>query len=249
VKAVILLAGKGRRLGSITRDLHKSLICLDEFSLLHHLIENCIYAGITDFIPIVGHNSNQVLSCFDNKFSEKINVYPVKNEQYNETNNLFSLCCARDLLEGSEFLLCNGDIVIDREIVRRINDNSDLSKIAVDDFEYVNPVDSPGILMNDDKITDLGRHIPIDNNEGYAIGVYKFNKALSERFFKDANLMLDKNINAGFHDPLPALFNEFDVYKSPTNGRLWTDIDSEEDIAKAKLIHANICEKYRSNGN
>jgi choline kinase len=245
MKAVFLVAGKGRRLKEITTNNHKALIELDELPLLHHLIENCIYAGITEFVPIVGHCSDDILSYFKNDFSTKIKVDYVKNDKYDETNNLYSLYCARDILEGEEFLLCNADIIIDRDIIKGIVEKKGISAIAIDDYNYDEAIDSPGIIMNDDKISDLGRHIPFNKNEGYAIGVYKFNKELSKLFFKEAKEMLDDDINTGFHDPLPNLFHTTDIFKHKTNGRLWTDIDTFEDIKKAKEIHIKIKEGYK----
>lgn len=244
MKVVILIAGKGRRLGQITEKSHKALIKLDEYSLLYHLIENFIYAGLNDFVPIVGHCASEVLSCFNINHSDNISTSPVYNQRFNETNNLYSLYCARELLEGDEFILCNGDLILDREILVGLKELQNLSAIAIDDFTYNKPLDSPGILMNGNKISDLGRHIPFEKNTGYAIGVYKFNKKLSEEFFKESKKMLDNNINAGFHDPLSLLFDKFDVYKHQTKNFQWTDIDTFEDIEIARGLHKQIIKGY-----
>ena len=58
-----------------------------------------------------------------------------------------------------------------------------LSAIAIDDRNHPNPIDSPGVKSSKGKVLDLGRHIPFSENNGYAIGIYKFNKALSNAFF------------------------------------------------------------------
>lgn len=247
MKVVFLIAGKGRRLKEITKDNHKSLIKLDDNSLIHHLIENFVYAGLTNFVAIVGHCSDKVLSEFNKQYSQNIDIEYVENSRYEETNNLYSLYCAKDILEGEEFLLCNADVVLDREIIKDIASMKDQSVIAIDDFKYSAPVDSPGILMDNYKVSDLGRHIPFEDNMGYAIGVYKFSKELSKEFFNEAKKMLNQNINAGFHDPLPKLFDKFEVLKYRTKDKLWTDIDAYEDIDKARKIHNNIKNKYERN--
>lgn len=244
MKVVFLIAGKGRRLKEITISNHKSLIELDEKTLLYHLIENCIYADLTEFIPIVGHCSDKVLASFNQPFSKEIKVFSVKNDKYNETNNLYSLYCAKDLLEGEDFILCNADIIIDREIIKGVKSMLNQSCIAIDDFAYSYDIDSPGILMQGEKVLDIGRHIPFENNMGYAIGVYKFNKELSSQFFKEAEKMLKENMNAGFHDPLTRLFNRIDIFKYRTKDYLWTDIDTLEDITKAREVHKKIKERY-----
>lgn len=244
VKIVFLIAGRGRRLNKITEDSHKSLICLDEFTMLHHLIENSIYSGFNEFIPIIGHCSNKIIEEFDKKYSKEIHATFITNNEYSTKNNLHSLYCAKDILQGEEFVLCNGDIVFDREILKNILKMEGLSSIAIDDYNYLSPIDSPGIKSSGDIISDLGRHIKFEENSGYAIGIYKFNKELSNAFFESARIMLESNPNAGFHDPLPELFNIFQVHKCRTHEMLWTDIDTFDDIEKAKAIHDKIKVKY-----
>ncbi len=244
MKVVFLIAGKGRRLKKITENNHKALIDLDKKSVLHHLIENCIYAGLTDFVPIIGHCRDRIINEFNKNYSQIISSTFVTNNQYNQTNNLFSLFCAKHILKGEEFILCNADIIFDREIIKSIQGMKNLSAIAIDDFKYTDPIDSPGIITNNRKIVDLGRHIKFKDNMGYAIGIYKFNKDLSNAFFDRAEVMLKSDLNYGFHDPLPELFNVFDVYKCKTEQKLWTDIDTFEDIEKAKKIHNAIIENY-----
>ena len=246
MKIVLLIAGKGRRLKQLTEDNHKALINLDENSLLHHLIQNCLYAGLNDFVPIVGHCADKIVEEFGKKYSENIKVTCVLNEEYNTKNNLHSILCAKHILKGQDFILCNADIVFDRHIMKKMSKMDGLSSIAIDDFEYLEPIDSPGIRMQNGKISDLGRHIQFRENMGYAIGIYKFNKELSTAFFDEAEKMSDYDSNAGFHDPLPELFNKMDVYKCKTEGKLWTDIDIFDDIEKAKDIHRKIVDGYAS---
>jgi len=244
MKVVFLIAGKGRRLKTLTEKNHKSLINLDENSVLYHLIENFIYAGFKSFIPIVGHCTNKILSEFDKTYSQKIEYQFVENKKFNTTNNLYSLYCAKDILQGEEFILCNADIILDREIINGIGKIRGKSLIAVDGFNYSYPIDSPGIKSTNNRILDLGRHIPFKQNNGYAIGVYKFNKELSNLFFKEAKLFLEKDLNAGFHDPLTNLFNKIKIEKFDTKHYLWTDIDTFDDIEKAKNLNDSLTKKY-----
>ena len=240
MKVVILLAGVGKRLGEITKNNHKSLIKLDDFSLLHHLIENFISFGYKDFLPIVGHCSEKIIDCLNSEFSQNIDTKTIYNKYYDSRNNLYSLYCAREELDGKEFILCNGDLIFDRNILNNLTKMEGLSAIAIDDRNYSNPIDSPGVKLSKGKVIDLGRHISFSENNGYAIGIYKFNKALSNAFFKSAKNMLDLDLNAGFHDPLIELFEKMPIYKSSTDEFLWTDIDNQEDIKIARTINKEI---------
>ena len=244
MKVVLLLAGVGSRLNKMTINNHKALIKLDDYSLLYHLIENILYAGLENILPIVGHCSEKIITCLNGEFSKPIIVNSIYNQYYRTRNNLYSLYCAREQLEGEEFILCNGDIVFDRDILVKLIKMEDLSAITIDDNIYSEPMDSPGIKINDGRIIDLGRHIPFSENEGYAIGIYKFNKILSRAFFDTAEDLLNRNMDAGFHDPLIDLFKHHPIYKCSINACLWTDIDDQSDIEKARAINNRVMSQY-----
>lgn len=240
MKAVILLAGKGRRIQK-EGYVHKSLIKIDRDTLLYHIVKNIEKAGIKEIVPIIGYNGDYVLDEIQ-KAKEKAEIKPVWNRKYDETNNLFSLYQARELLEGEDFISINGDMIFDYHILDKIMQNRS-SQIAVDDGNYDEPVDSPGILVENSRIVDLGRHIPFDQKYGYAVGIYRYSNELSETFFKESEAMLKENINAGFHDPLVNLFKTQEILPCSVKNYLWTDIDEAGDIEKAMQLWLKIKEK------
>lgn len=234
MKTVILLAGKGRRMGNLEIK-HKSLTILDENTMLYHLIKNIEKTNIEEIIPIVGYHGEYVLDEIEKAKGENITVTPIWNLEYEKTNNLYSLYQAREILDGEEFLSINGDMIFDYHILWEIMEESG-SQIAVDDKDYTKPVDSPGIVIKEGKIVDLGRHIPFNKNNGYAVGIYRYAADLSSDFFAEAEKMLDENRNAGFHDPLVNLFPTHFIRACSVKDYPWTDIDEEKDVEKAKRI-------------
>ena len=62
MKAVILLAGKGRRIQKTFGPIHKSLIQLNGNTLLSYVISNVQKAGITSAVPVLGYQKNTVLA-------------------------------------------------------------------------------------------------------------------------------------------------------------------------------------------
>jgi len=237
LKAVILLAGKGRRLGELAKIRHKSLIVLGDKPLLGHLIDGLLYCGLDEIIPIVGHNKEEVLKYLKDNYSNKITISPVINPKYKTANNMVSLWCAKHFLNNKAFILLNGDLVLNKLIIKKLLNSSHESAISLDIKNKNKAIDSPGTIIMNNRIFDLGRHIPNENNGGYAIGVYKFGKALSSKYFLEVEKMLEKNMfQAGFHDPLIELFKINKVNSVGTGGLTWTDIDTKEDIPKAKSM-------------
>ena len=121
MKAVILLAGKGRRLGELAKIRHKSLIVLGDKPLLGHLIDGLLYCGLDEIIPIVGHNKEEVLKYLKDNYSNKITISPVINPKYKTANNMVSLWCAKHFLNNKAFILLNGDLVLNKLIIKKVN--------------------------------------------------------------------------------------------------------------------------------
>ena len=233
MKAVILLAGKGRRIEKMGLS-HKSLVKLDGETLLSYIVENIERAGIEEIVPIVGYHGEKVLEEIG-RVKKKLKVYPIWNKRYDETNNLYSLYQARDILCHEAFISINGDMIFDYHILEHLLNNEE-SEIAIDDLRSKVLIDSPGVIIKDGRIVDLGRHISEKDRGGYAVGIYKYGKDLVEDFFDLSDQMLEKDLSHGFHDPLRKLFDKHIIKVSSVQSYKWTDIDEEGDIPIALEI-------------
>ncbi|MDE7446817.1 MAG: NTP transferase domain-containing protein [Lachnospiraceae bacterium] len=231
MKAVILLAGKGRRFQATFGCMHKALITLKNRSLLSYLMDNLKNAGITEIIPVLGYEGDAVLNeiqrCADN-----IRIFPVWNLEYETTNNLVSLLKAEQILDGESFILLNGDMVFDYRILGLMMEQKD-SAIAVDRKEYPVQLDSPRVMIRDEIIRDLGRHMTIQKAEGYAVGIYFFSGILVEEFFQYSKKLVKEEPQMGFHEPLRNLFPKYNIKPISVQDYCWMDVDEEADITKA----------------
>ena len=236
MKVVLLIAGRGRRLGNITKNKSKALIDLNGKPLLAHLIERFIFCNLKDIIVVVGHDSKGVIEYINNNYGNKLRLTTIFNSKYKQTNNLYSLWLTREYVSNNSFIVCNGDTILNKYIINNLLTTGDHSAIVIDD-KCKTTIDSPGTIIKDGRILDLGRHIPKVKNGGYAMGLYKFGPNMSKAFFDEADRMINaKKYNAGFHDPLLPLFRSHEVLGLSTNGLSWTDLDTEEDIPYAKNL-------------
>ena len=236
MKAVILLAGQGRRIQKEYAGLHKAMIPLHGSPLLYYLIGNLIKAGIEEIIPVVGYRGEELLELIHKTVQgekREITVTPAWNHEYDTTNNLYSLVQAAPLLEQEEFILLNGDMVFDYRLILNLFEVHDAA-IAVDNGSYEEQLDSPRVLIRDGRILDLGRHMRIEEANGYAAGIYRFSKELSKSFFPLSRRLLQENVNLGFHDPLCSLFDKIKIIPSYTQSNLWMDVDEKADVEKAE---------------
>lgn len=231
MKIVILLAGKGRRIREYLGETHKSMIELNGRPLIWYLIENIRRAGFDDIVPVVGYQGNSIINYLKSEFST-LKFDFVWNREYEKTNNLVSLVNTEEIVRDSGFIQINGDMIFDYHILKDLS-RVEGAVIAVDTVNRKEIIDSPKTIMMSDRIMDLGRHIALEDNAGYAIGIYKFSKELAEKFFDLSRKLIVNRPDMGFHDPLRQLYSSCYIKGSDVAGKLWTDIDEEDDINKA----------------
>ena len=70
MKVVLLLAGRGRRLGAITKQNNKCLIKLFDKPLLGHIIDRLLFNNLSDIVPIVGYHSQTIISYLVDNYDE-----------------------------------------------------------------------------------------------------------------------------------------------------------------------------------
>jgi CTP:phosphocholine cytidylyltransferase-like protein len=99
-RAIFLAAGFGDRLVPVTLSTPKALIRVNGKRIIDTLLDAVLAAGISDITIVRGYRSEQ--------FDELLINYPMihfrENPRYNESNNIASALCARDLLRNSYVL-------------------------------------------------------------------------------------------------------------------------------------------------
>lgn len=237
--AVILAAGMGTRLRPLTDEIPKPLLEMNGLTLLERMIKNCMNESIEKFIVVTGYYSQKVddlCSQLEDKYS--IQIRTIKNENYDTTNTSVSTFLASSFIEnnetGEDFILINGDNVLDPQIIHNIVE-SQHSSLIVDNFKELNE-ESFKLIIDNDEIRDIGKQLNIEESSGEFIGISKvisadlpnFNKILDELISDDSQNYYDyayQNLSKLTH--LEYVF---------TDGLEWTEIDDHVDYQKAQSI-------------
>lgn len=116
MKALILNSGLGSRMGVLTSEHPK---CMTEISATDTILSRQLKllkdAGITDIVITTGYY-DQVLINYCNSLNLNLNIKFVNNPVYDKTNYIYSIYCAKDLLED-DILLMHGDLVFEASIL------------------------------------------------------------------------------------------------------------------------------------
>lgn len=116
MKVLILNSGMGSRMGDLTSEHPK---CMTEIyeneTILSRQLKLTVEAGIKDVVMTTGL-FDQVLVDYCESLNLPLNYTFVKNPVYKETNYIYSIYCAKELLEGEDIILMHGDLVYEKEV-------------------------------------------------------------------------------------------------------------------------------------
>ena len=110
MRAVILAAGKGTRMGKYTQNLPKGMLNFRGKTLIERQIETLRSAGISDIAIVTGYEADKI---------NYENVTYFHNAKFDTTNMVESLMCAKDFIKNSDILVCYSDILYTKELVKK----------------------------------------------------------------------------------------------------------------------------------
>jgi len=236
MKAVILAAGVGSRLKSITSKKPKCMIKIAGKPILGHQIDAYMNAGIDEIIIIGGYRINQIIN-YCNKI-KNINIKIIENRSFATTNNMYSLYLAKDDLLRSDFLLSNGDVVFDPEIIVELIDNPVSNAVVCDKYSKLEK-HMKVLVNNAGFINDIDMSIPISKGIN-SVSIFKFSNESSIIFFEEISKIINKNNNKKewFEVAIQNLLKnkKLLIYPFEIGKSKWVEIDDIEDLAFAERI-------------
>lgn len=187
MQAIMLAAGKGRRLGKYTKDNTKCMLEINGISLLERTVDALLEADIHTLILVVGYKMDNLKKyIIDKQIDKKIKITYVENHDYDITNNIYSLYMAKDYLCQDDTILLESDLIYEKDIIKRLANNP-YDNIAVV-AKYEEWMDGTVIISNDkDDIIEFIEKKDFDyNNIGdyyKTVNIYKFNKNYSKQYY------------------------------------------------------------------
>jgi len=251
MKAIILAAGKGVRMGKYTRNLPKGMLEFDGKTLLQWQMESLRAGGVNRIVVVTGYQSEKI------PYSD---VTYYHNPDFASTNMVESLMCARSELT-EDILVSYADIIYTPALVRQLIASKDPITVAVDsawraywEMRYGScETDLETLTVNDGYITDLG--IETESSEGIDyryIGLVGFSAAIwsdvldlydTKRSSGDAWRQSGKDLRNGYMTDLLHELIQRGVPVAPAvSQRQWLEFDTETDyeVTTAKLASGDL---------
>jgi choline kinase len=184
MKAVIIGAGRGSRLGPKTAEVPKALVPVMGRPILDWVLEALEDAGVRrrDVVFIGGYAENAVRARYGD-------LTFVTNRGWAENNILLSLLSARDHLRDG-FLSTYADIVYEADVVRKLLASHERITVGCDTAwrrRYVDrsqhpETDAEKLRAQGTRVVEFGRRIPSEEATGEFIGVMRLSEAGAAEF-------------------------------------------------------------------
>ncbi|MGO8699714.1 MAG: sugar phosphate nucleotidyltransferase [Limisphaerales bacterium] len=110
MKAVILAAGKGTRMGPLTQELPKPMLCVRGKPILQHILEGLLQAGVRDFFIVTGFRAEVIEDYFGSGAKWKAAIHYGRQATQDGTGKAPEV--AKDFVGKDDFFLTYGDILV-----------------------------------------------------------------------------------------------------------------------------------------
>lgn len=235
MKAIILAAGVGRRLGV---DHPKCLLEFNGRSLLQRHLDILRRQDVDQIIVGVGHLADQVISAIKDSGHADF-VRTVHNQDY-EKGSVISLWTLREELAcGGDVLLMDADVLYDEKMIKRLleTDHNNCFLLDRDLEEGDEPVK---LCVRDGLLVEFRKQLAADLDYdfyGESVGFFRFGPAISRRLAvrtEDylARGLVEEHYEEAIRDLMLATPQDFDF--EDVTGIPWVEIDFPEDITRAK---------------
>ncbi len=230
-QCLILAAGNGTRLRSVSGGLPKPLVDFRGKPILEHVILRARQAGIDKFVIVVGYRSDLIRSWFDGR-SLGVSVTFVENPDYHKSNGISALKARNEIHDN--FLLLMADHIFEPETARVLLKQQLVPGeviLAVDpNIDRIFDLDdATKVLRDGDRIVDIGKEIA--DYDALDTGMFLCSPALFDRLEAAT-----KDGNCSLSDGMRQLASERRLRALEIGEASWQDVDTPEALTHAEGV-------------
>ena len=234
-KGIILAAGDGDRLGSLTTNCPKVLLPLNNQECLVTFPIRALSAnGIIEIVVVIGYLAEKVMHNLGDGSELGVKLQYIINSDY-LGGNATSVRKAKEWAQGDPVVLCMGDHMIEEKLISLLLDSNPLNETLCIDYTPTqrHKIDEATKVIIDATgcIKDIGKELA--HWDALDTGVF----LLTGRFFQAVDeLVQHRGIDIEITDVIRYLVGRgHHFHTCDVSGCFWLDIDTEEDLNLAKI--------------
>jgi len=234
-KAIILAAGRGERMKSITELLPKCMAPNNGRPLLSYSLAALESNGIKETVVVVGYKSDEIMKAFGDSF-QSMKLKYIQNPDYATTDNIYSLW----LVEGEmreDILLLEGDLCYDPQIIAELIDHKENDVAIVDNYN----ARLDGTVIEADRF--LSQKLILKKDQGpdfdysdvwKTVNIYKLSGGLLLNKFLPSlyHHILHRKVKQYYEIVFKELIEsaQMSMYVLPVGDHRWAEADTIEDL-------------------
>jgi choline kinase len=231
-QCLILAAGNGSRIASLSGGAPKPLVPLCGAPLLEHVILSSQQAGISRFVIVVGYRADLIRRWFAARSLGRISVTWIENLEYHKANGVSALAAKEEL--HNPFLLLMSDHLFEPKTAKA------LLHEPLSDDEVILAVD-----YKIDRVFDLDDATKVQCNGNHIVGIGKdlacYNALDTGMFLCSPSLFhrlesARKDGNCSLSDGMRQLGREQKLRAFDIGDAHWQDVDTPEALSYAENI-------------
>jgi choline kinase len=231
MRAILLAAGRGRRLGSAEP---KCLISIDDRTLLERHLANMAEAGITALTLVVGFEKERILAALEH-LPRTLPVEIVENPRFVHGSIVSLQVAGERLLEGAVWM--DADVLYPAALLRRLVASPHENAVLLDGRSEESGEEMMVAIQGGRAVKIARRVGPSWDFAGESVGFTKVG-ASGGRVMKR---LLDEEVAAGrldqeYEAAMDRAFAEIPFGHERVDDFAWTEIDFEEDVVKARKL-------------
>ena len=243
MQAVILAAGMGKRLKSLTENNTKCMIEVNGVSLIDRMLKQIEKQdSISRIIIVVGYKGEE-LKDYISSLDIKTPISYIENDIYDKTNNIYSLYLAKENLCEDDTLLLESDLIFEDSVLDSLLSDERETLALVDKYESW--MDGTCVKIGkDDTIEEFvpNNKFKFDEIKDYykTVNIYKFSKDFSKHYYVPFLEAYQKALgqNEYYEQVLKVLtmLDDRQIKAKKLDNQKWYEIDDVQDLDIAKSI-------------
>ena len=238
MKAIILSAGQGSRLGHLVDGRPKCLIEFNGRTLLDRQLDTLEASGVHEVVVVTGFHDELVNEAIARRTGGP-NVRTIFNPFYKVADNTGSLYMAREELRG-ECLVWNGDTLVSKALMAKVvgNNRSGIC-VTIDRKDGYDDDDMKVVAADDGRLRAIGKRISEGVN-AESIGLLAFRSGGAEQFREaiERAMRTSEGTTIWYLRVIHHLAQNGEVWTLDINGNEWGEVDFPPDVEAAQRLTA-----------
>lgn len=254
MQAIILAAGMGKRLKSLTANNTKCMVKVNGVTLIERMLRQLDRLKLRRIVIVVGYQGQKLID-FISTLDVETPIEYIDNPIFDKTNNIYSLALARGALVEDDTLLLESDLIFADGTLEDLVSDPYPTLALVDRYESW--MDGTVVTLNEDNSIRKfipGKQFRFEDIPGYykTVNIYKF----SRRFSKDIYVPFLTAYSSALGDNeyyeqvlrVIAMLDHPEIRAKCMDGRVWYEIDDIQDLDIAESMFAPPEEKVKKLG-